>query len=68
MLMDVKATVGEARAALTVIDSWVTPAADAPMPVHYAEDEPFLVLEGNVDERLRSSAAAPRIKILHLPA
>lgn len=49
MLMDVKATAEETAGALTVIDSWLTPAANPPMHVHHAEDEAFFVLEGEVD-------------------
>jgi quercetin dioxygenase-like cupin family protein len=49
MLMDVKATADETDGALTVIDSWVTPAANPPMHVHHTEDEAFFVLEGEVE-------------------
>lgn len=49
MLMDVKASAEETGGALTVIDSWLTPAANPPMHVHHTSDEAFYVLEGEVD-------------------
>jgi quercetin dioxygenase-like cupin family protein len=49
MLMDVKATAEETAGALTVIDTWLTPAANPPMHVHHGEDEAFYVLEGEVE-------------------
>ena len=49
MLMDVKASAEETGGALTVIDSWLTPAANPPMHVHHTEDEAFYVLEGEVE-------------------
>jgi len=58
MLMDVKATTEETGGALSVLDSWLTPAANPPMHVHHAEDEAFYLLEGEVDFYL--GGAAPR--------
>ena len=49
MLMDVKAAAEETDGALTVIESWLTPAANPPMHVHRTEDEAFYVLEGEVE-------------------
>ena len=48
MLMDVKASAEETGGALSVIDSWLTPAANPPMHVHHDKDEAFFVLEGEV--------------------
>ena len=59
MLMDVKASAEETGGALTVIDSWLTPAANPPMHVHHSEDEAFYVLEGEVDFYL--GGAEPRV-------
>jgi quercetin dioxygenase-like cupin family protein len=55
MLMDVKATAEETGGALSVIDSWLTAAANPPMHVHHAEDESYLVLEGEVEFFLAGS-------------
>src|SRR5690242_20366354 len=49
MLMDVKATAGDTNGALSVIDTWLTPAANPPMHVHHGGDEAFLVLEGELE-------------------
>jgi len=49
MLMDVKATAEETGGALTVIESWLTPAANPPLHVHHGEDEAILVIEGELD-------------------
>ena len=49
MLMDVKASAEDTAGALTVIDSWLTPAANPPMHVHHTTDEAFYVLEGEVE-------------------
>jgi quercetin dioxygenase-like cupin family protein len=49
MLMDVKATAEETGGKMSVIDSWLTPAANPPMHDHHGEDESFLVLEGEVE-------------------
>lgn len=57
MLMDVKATAEETGGALTVIDSWLTPAANPPMHVHRDEDEAFFVLEGEVEFFLADGTA-----------
>jgi mannose-6-phosphate isomerase-like protein (cupin superfamily) len=61
MLMDVKASAEDTGGALTVIDSWVTPAANPPMHVHHMSDEGFYVLEGEVEFFLAdtSSIAGP---------
>ena len=44
MLMDVKATTEETGGALSVIDSWLTAAANPPMHVHHGKEEAFFVL------------------------
>jgi len=49
MLMDVKASAEDTGGARTVIDSWLTPAANPPMHVHRDWDEAFFVLEGEVE-------------------
>ena len=49
MLMDVKATAEETGGALSVIDSWLTAAANPPLHVHHTADEAFFVLEGEVE-------------------
>ncbi|MCU0260570.1 MAG: quercetin 2,3-dioxygenase [Ilumatobacteraceae bacterium] len=49
MLMDVKATAEETGGALTVIDTWLTPAANPPMHVHHDEDEAFFLLDGEIE-------------------
>ena len=49
MLMDVKASSEDTGGALSVIDSWLTPAANPPMHVHHSGDESFYVLEGEVE-------------------
>ncbi len=49
MLMDVKADAGDTGGAFTLMDTWLTPAANPPMHVHHAEDEAFLLLEGEVE-------------------
>ena len=59
MLMDVKASAEDTGGALSVIDSWLTPAANPPMHVHHGEDETFLVLEGELEFFL--AGAEPRI-------
>jgi mannose-6-phosphate isomerase-like protein (cupin superfamily) len=48
MLMDVKATAEDTGGTLSVIDSWLTPAANPPLHVHHGADEAFLLLEGEV--------------------
>jgi quercetin dioxygenase-like cupin family protein len=57
MLMDVKATAEETGGALTVIESWLTPAANPPLHVHHGEDEAILVLEGELDYYLDEEPA-----------
>ena len=59
MLMDVKAGADDTSGALTVIDSWLTPAANPPLHVHHSADEAFFVLEGEVEFFL--DGAAPRL-------
>jgi quercetin dioxygenase-like cupin family protein len=49
MLMDVKATAEETGGALSVIESWLTPAANPPLHIHHGEDEAILVLEGELE-------------------
>ena len=49
MLMAVKATAEETGGALSVLDTWLTPAANPPLHVHHGEDESFIVLEGEVE-------------------
>jgi quercetin dioxygenase-like cupin family protein len=49
MLMDVKATADETGGALTVIDTWLTAAANPPMHVHHDEDEAFFLLDGEIE-------------------
>jgi quercetin dioxygenase-like cupin family protein len=49
MLMDVKATAEETGGALSVLDTWLTPAANPPMHVHHDEDEAWFVLEGELE-------------------
>ena len=49
MLMDVKATAEETGGALSVMETWLTPAANPPMHVHHGEDEAFYVLEGEIE-------------------
>jgi len=58
MLMDVKATTEETGGALSVIDSWLTPAANPPMHVHHGKDESFFVLVGEIEFFL--AGAEPR--------
>jgi quercetin dioxygenase-like cupin family protein len=59
MLMDVKATAEDTGGALSVIDTWLTPAANPPMHVHHGEDEAFYILEGEVEFFL--AGAEPRL-------
>jgi len=59
MLMDVKLTAEETGGALSVLDSWLTPAANPPLHVHHGEDESFVVLEGEVEFFL--DGAEPRL-------
>jgi mannose-6-phosphate isomerase-like protein (cupin superfamily) len=56
MLMDVKATAEETGGALTVIDTWLTSAANPPMHVHHDEDEAFFLLEGEIEFFLGDSS------------
>jgi mannose-6-phosphate isomerase-like protein (cupin superfamily) len=46
MLMDVKARAEETGGALTVIDTWFTPAANPPMHVHHDKDEAWYIVSG----------------------
>ena len=48
MLLEVKASAEETNGAFTLLDSWLTPAADPPPHVHLDEDESFYVLEGEL--------------------
>ena len=59
MLMDVKVSAEETGGALSVLDSWLTPAANPPLHVHHREDESFVVLEGEVEFFL--DGAEPRL-------
>jgi quercetin dioxygenase-like cupin family protein len=54
-LMDVKATSEETGGALTVIDTWLTPAANPPMHTHHGDDEAFFMLEGEIEFFLADS-------------
>jgi quercetin dioxygenase-like cupin family protein len=55
MLMDVKASSDETGGALTVIDTWLTPAGNPPMHIHHREDEAFFMLEGEIEYFLAGS-------------
>ena len=54
-LMDVKASSEETGGALTVIDTWLTAAANPPMHTHHGEDEAFFMLEGEIEFFLADS-------------
>src|SRR5690242_13535210 len=59
MLMDVKAGADDTAGALSVIDTWLTPAANPPAHIHYTQDEAFYVLEG--EARFYIDGAEPRL-------